>query len=130
MAQHNQGESTEPSQGGSCAGNQECSLCSFSKRTGARRTTHRAVPKSWHKHHTTTGVLLKTAQTEPETGFRCGCAHLCPVSNVKTPQGSATVYSASAAVLSCRKTTLSGEGITELLLSFTCICFTARQQDK
>lgn len=60
--------------------------------------------------------------------FRCGSAHLHQWAT--SNHGSATVYSASAACFLVEKTTLSGEGIIKLLLSSTCICFTAWQQDK
>lgn len=75
-------------------------------------------------------MFLKTAQTEPETGFRCGCAHL---HHQTTASYTRDLQQCVLFLLLCflvEKTTLPGEGIIKLLLSSTCICFTAWQQDK
>lgn len=127
MAQCEEHESTKPSQGAATrAGKRQRSSCNSSMRTGAMRTTHPVITKSWHKCHKRLAAVLKSQLNETPDKLQAWTCTPAPGRTSDKQKGFAKAHSAPAC---CAKhvcflkeknnkktntTTLSGEGIMKL----------------
>lgn len=143
-AQCEEHESTEPSQGAATrAGKRQCSSCNSSMRTGAMRTTHPVITKSWHKCRKRLAAVLKAQLNKTPDKLQ---AWTCTPPLVRTSDKQKGFAKAHSAPACCAKRVCFLKeknkhnnfiwrrnhkiAACSWLLYGACICFTGWHQDK